>query len=162
MHLYLKKKFIHFRDYKIKCSIGKRGLTKKKVEGDLKTPKGNFNFKYLLYRADRIKKIKTKIKKIRIKKTFGWCDDSSSTYYNKLVHLPFKKKTEKLFLKSNIYDLVLVLNYNTRPVLKKKGSAIFLHLASKNYKSTKGCIAILKKDFLKIIPSINNKTKIFI
>ncbi len=77
-----------------------------------------------------------------------------------IYHL--KKKTEKLFLKSNIYDLVLVLNYNTRPVLKKKGSAIFLHLASKNYKSTKGCIAILKKDFLKIIPSINNKTKIFI
>ena len=47
MHLYLKDKFIYFKDYKIKCSIGKMGLTKKKAEGDLKTPRGTFNFRYL-------------------------------------------------------------------------------------------------------------------
>ena len=60
----------------------------------------------------------------------------------------------------NIYDLVLVMNYNVNPILKNKGSAIFLHLANKKFSSTKGCIAIKKKDFLKILPSINKKTKI--
>ena len=99
MHLYLKKKFIHFRDYKIKCSIGKRGLTEKKTEGDLKTPKGIFNFKAILYRPDKINNLHTKIKKIKIKKNFGWCDDPASQFYNKLIYFPFKKSAEKLYLK---------------------------------------------------------------
>ena len=55
-----------------------------------------------------------------------------------------------------------MINYNTNPVKKNKGSAIFLHLANKKFSSTKGCIAIKKKDFLKILPSINKKTKIVI
>ena len=109
------------------------GLTKKKAEGDLKTPKGSFNFKFLMYRSDRISNIRTKLKKIKIKKKFGWCDDTSSNDYNRLIQFPFKKKAERLYLKENIYDLVLVMNYNVNPILKNKGSAIFLHLANKNY-----------------------------
>ena len=138
------------------------GLTKKKVEGDLKTPRGSFNFRYLMYRSDRISNIQTKLKKIKIKKKFGWCDDPSSNDYNKLIQFPFKKKAERLYLKENLYDLVLVMNYNVNPILKNKGSAIFLHLENKKFSSTKGCIAIKKKDFLKILPSINKKTKIVI
>ena len=52
---------------------------------------------------------------------------------------------------------ILLLNF---PILKKKGSAIFLHLIENGYKQTKGCIALKKKDLMKIIPLINNKTKI--
>jgi len=63
MHIYLKNKFLYFHDYKIKCSIGKRGLTKKKREGDLKTPGGKFKFKLLLCRKDRIRRIRCKIKR---------------------------------------------------------------------------------------------------
>ena len=48
------------------------------------------------------------------------------------------------------------------PVFKKKGSAIFIHVAKKNYIYTKGCIAISKIDFFKILPSINKNTKISI
>ncbi len=138
------------------------GLTKKKAEGDLKTPRGSFNFRFLMYRSDRISNIKTKLKKIKIKKKLGWCDDTTSNDYNKLIQFPFKKKAERLHLKENIYDLVLVMNYNINPILKNKGSAIFLHLANEKFGSTKGCVAIKKKDFLKILPSINKKTKIVI
>ncbi len=138
------------------------GLTKKKIEGDLKTPKGCFNFKVLYYRADRIKKVDTQIKKVKIRKNFGWCDDPSSNKYNKLVLFPFKKSAEKLYLKENIYDLILVINYNLKPIIKNKGSAIFLHLASKKLTPTRGCIAIKKKKLLSILPLITNKTKLFI
>ena len=31
------------------------------------------------------------------------------------------------------------------PIKKNKGSAIFIHVAKKNYKKTKGCIAIKKR-----------------
>ena len=162
MHLYLINKFLYIKDYKIKCSIGKRGLTEKKTEGDLKTPKGIFNFKAILYRPDKIKNLHTKIKKIKIKKNFGWCDDPTSQFYNKLIYFPFKKSAEKLYLKKNIYDLILVIDYNCNPIKKSKGSAVFLHIATKNFNPTKGCLAIKKRDLLKILPLINKKTKLYI
>ena len=142
--------------------MGKNGLTKKKIEGDLKTPKGKFKFEYLFYRKDRIKIIKTKIKKRVIKKNMGWCDEPKSNFYNRLIKFPFKYNAEKLFLKKKIYDLILVLNYNTKPVIKNKGSAIFLHIASKKLNPTKGCVAVKKKDLLKILEFVTNKTFIYI
>ena len=162
MHIKLKNNFIYFYNYKIKCSIGKNGLSSKKREGDLKTPKGIYKFKFLLYRKDRIKKFRCKLKKISIKKNMGWCDDSSSVHYNKLIRFPFKKSAEKLFFKKNIYDLILVINFNTNPIIKNKGSAIFLHIADKKFNPTKGCIAIKKKELLKILPLVTKKTRIFI
>ena len=44
----------------------------------------------------------------------------------------------------------------------KNMSVVQKCLSSKKYKATSGCIALLKKDFLKIIPLINKKTKIAI
>ena len=162
MHIYLKNKYLYFGHYKIKCAIGKRGNTKKKNEGDLCTPVGKFVFETLLYRKDRIKNLNTYISKKAIKKNMGWCDDPSLKEYNRLIRFPFNGSAEKLFLKKNSYDLVLVISYNRNPVIPHRGSAIFLHLTSKSFKSTKGCIAIQKKDFLKILPHIRKKTRIII
>ena len=92
----------------------------------------------------------------------GWCDNPNSAYYNRLVKLSFEKKAEKLYLKKNSYDLILVLNYNTKPVIKNKGSAIFLHIANKKFNATKGCVAITKRAFIKILPLITKKTYLFI
>ena len=146
MHVFLKNKKIIFLDYRIKCSIGKRGIKKKRTEGDKSTPKGIFKIKYLLYRKDRLSDIKTKLKKYSIKKNMGWCDDVNSKKYNKLIILPSNLKHEKLYIKDHIYDLVIVINYNMNPTVKNKGSAIFLHIAKKNYSPTKGCVAISKKN----------------
>ena len=64
------------------------------------------------------------------------------------------------YRKDNIYDLLINIKYNSNPVTKLKGSAIFLHLASAKYKATAGCVAISKKNFLKILPHIKINTKI--
>ena len=162
MHIIINKKYLTFNNYKAKCAIGKRGIAYKKKEGDLITPKGIFKIRYILYRKDRVKKIQTKIKKIAIKKDMGWCDDPRSKDYNKLIKLPYAYNFEKLFRKENNYDIILILNYNMSPVIKNKGSAIFLHVANRKFTSTKGCIAIRKGDFIKILPNITKKTKIFI
>ena len=90
----------------------------------------------------------------------GWCDDPKSKQYNKLVNLPFSYSCEQLFKKENIYDIILVLNYNMNPVKKDKGSAIFVHVAKKNYEKTRGCIAVKKPDLLKILKEIKDKTKV--
>ena len=162
MNIKLKNKFLYFNEYKIKCAIGKRGITSKKIEGDRKTPKGTFAFKSIFYRKDKVSKIKSHLKKIIIKKNMGWCDESGNKHYNKLIQFPFNLSAEKLWLKESIYDVIVVINYNLRPVIQNKGSAIFLHIAKKNYRSTKGCIAIKKKDMFFLIGLINNKTKLII
>ena len=92
----------------------------------------------------------------------GWCDDPKSKKYNRLIKLPNKYKHEKLYRKDNIYDLILVLNYNTRPIIKNKGSAIFIHIAKKNYKKTAGCIALKKVHLIELLKRINKKTTITI
>ena len=88
----------------------------------------------------------------------GWCNDPRSKYYNKLVKLPNIYTFEKLYRSDNLYDIILVLNYNMNPVRKNKGSAIFIHVANKNYKKTEGCIALGKKDLRKILKLVNKKT----
>ena len=159
MNIILKNRFLYFQNYKLRCSVGKNGTSYNKKEGDNKTPKGNFKFKYILYRKDRVLKIKANLKKIIIKKNMGWCDDPKSKYYNQLISTPFKHSYEKLWLKENIYDIILIINYNLSPVIKKKGSAIFLHIAKNKYPYTKGCIAINKKDMKLLISKIDKKTK---
>ena len=149
-------------NYKAKCAIGKRGIGIKRKEGHLITPKGKYKVKYILYRKDRIRKIQSKIKRIVITRSMGWCDDPKSKDYNKLIKLPTNYKYEKLYRKENVYDLILVLNFNMRPIVKKKGSAIFIHIAKKNYKKTEGCIAINKISLLKIIKKLKNNTKVLI
>jgi len=160
MHILIKKKFLVYNNYKVKCSIGKRGIGVKKREGDLITPKGSFKIKEILYRADKIKNLKSKLQKKIINKKMGWCDDPRSNKYNKLIKLPFKFGYEKLYRTENIYDLILVLNFNMNPVKKNKGSAIFIHVSKRNYSATKGCIAVKKKDLRMLIKKINKNTKV--
>ena len=115
-----------------------------------------------VFALDRISKIKSKLKKNPIKKNMGWCDDISSKHYNKMIKFPFSLSAEKLWLKNNVYDVIIVINYNLKPIIKNKGSAIFLHIAKKNYAHTRGCIAITKKNMILLASKINNKTKITI
>jgi L,D-peptidoglycan transpeptidase YkuD (ErfK/YbiS/YcfS/YnhG family) len=162
MNIKIKKHLLLYNDYKLKCSIGKSGIANSKKEGDLTTPKGIFQLGLLYYRKARIKLPQCQINKKIIKKNMGWCNDSKSKKYNQEITFPFKYEAEKLYRKDKIYDLFIDIKYNYRPVIKRKGSAIFLHITDKKYRPTKGCIAITKKDFFKILPLINRKTKILI
>ena len=92
----------------------------------------------------------------------GWCNDARSKKYNREIKFPFKYSAEHLYRRSKNYDIFINIKYNAKPTIKEKGSAIFLHISNKKYKPTKGCIAISKKDLLKIIPQINKNTKILI
>ena len=148
-------------DFTFKCSIGKNGLRSKKIEGDLCTPKGFFAIKEIYFRSDRVKNLNTQIKKIKIKKNMGWCNDPTSKNYNSLINVKEKVKKEKMFRKDRKYDLVIVINYNLNKPIPFKGSAIFIHLTN-NYYPTAGCIALNKKDMLILLKLINKKSKILL
>ena len=159
MHILINKNYLTYNKFKVKCAIGKKGIGNKRKEGDLITPKGQYKIKYILYRKDRVK-ISTSLKKKVIKKNMVWCDDPKSSHYNKLVKLPFAYSHEKLYKKENTYDIILVLNYNMSPVIKNKGSAIFIHVAKNNFKKTEGCVAIRKFELFKIVKEITTNTKV--
>ena len=163
MIIFLKNKdTLQVDDFKFKCSIGNKGLSKKKKEGDKKTPKGLFSIGSLYYRADRVEIPHTKLDKKIIKKDMGWCDDINfPKFYNKPIKVNKTIKHEKLFRKDNKYDMMILIKYNSIKPKVPKGSCIFLHLTD-NLKPTAGCIAIEKRDFLVLIKLINSKTKILI
>ena len=162
MHIYIKNKKLFINNYKVKCAIGKRGIHVKKKEGDYVTPKGMFKITTIMYRKDRISELKTNINTLSIQKKMGWCNDPRSNHYNKMIKFPFNFSAERLYRHDNVYDILCVLNFNSNPVRKNKGSAIFIHIAKKNYKDTEGCIAINKKDMKNIIKLINKKTIVYI
>ena len=159
MNIELKNKFLYYEKYKLRCSIGKRGISNKKKEGDKKTPKGEFKLKYILYRKDRVFDLQTKLKKIKIDKKMGWCDDPKSIYYNKIIKINDNCSHEKLIRRDKKYDLLIPIKYNFDNSISGKGSCIFLHL-TKNYKPTAGCIALKKKDFEILLKLVDKKTKI--
>jgi len=155
-----KSSYLKYENFRFRCALGKAGIGKKKKEGDNITPKGLYKIVKIYYRKDRIKKISSKFKLIKITKNIGWCDDPNSEKYNKIVNLPTKYSYEKLYRKDNVYDLILVLNYNMSPVIKNKGSAIFIHITKKKYQPTQGCVALKKNNLLKLISKINKNIKI--
>ena len=155
-----KSGYIQYKNLKFRCALGKAGIKKKEKEGDNVTPKGIFKITSMYYRPDKIKNIITAVKKIKIKKNIGWCDDPNSHFYNQQISLPIKFGHEKLYRNDSLYDLILVLNYNVNPIIKNKGSAIFIHISKKNYKKTKGCIALKKKHLIELISKIKKNTKI--
>ena len=161
MTIILKNKYtLQIDDFFFKCSIGKNGLTEKKIEGDKKTPKGIFSIDCLYYRSDRINKPQTTLKCKEISKNMGWCDDiKCPKEYNQLIDVKNKCRHEKLKRYDHKYDLFIPIKYNFINPIVGLGSAIFIHI-TKDYKPTAGCIAVSKKDFIIMLKVIKKDTKI--
>ncbi len=149
-----KKKFI--------CFVGKNGIGFKKREGDLITPKGRFKLIKIFYKKKELNQINTIIPKVEIKKNFAWCTDSRNKKYNSLISKPYGCEYEDLFRKDNLYDIFIILGFNYNSPIKYKGSAIFLHCSESKTKFTEGCIAMSKKDLLKLIPHITSSSNLII
>ena len=78
------------------------------------------------------------------------------------LKLPVGESAEKLFRSDDLYDLIFVLDYNINPIVKNKGSAIFLHVAKNDFSGTEGCIALKKNDLIEIAEKIDHQTQILI
>ena len=145
-------------DFKLRCSVGKKGLNSNKKEGDYSTPKGLFNLRKLYFRKDRVGIPKSKIDEKVIKRDMAWCDDPNHEKYNEEIKTQNKNPKEKLYRKDHKYDYIISISHNEKKI-PAKGSAIFIHLTD-NYKPTSGCVALKKKDFEILLKLIDKKTKI--
>ena len=154
---------------KFKCQVGAGGLKihTKKIEGDKATPIGKWRLKSIYYRSDKMLKplMRAKTFKInKITKNCGWCDDPNSYSYNKFINTKNlcseNVNFEKLWREDQAYDIVLETSYNTKPIVKGKGSAIFIHCSFADYRKTAGCIALKKKDLIILIKNLSKKTNL--
>lgn len=134
-----------------RCALGRGGVSAAKREGDGATPVGVMALRYLFYRADREAQPFTRLPIRAIEPEDGWCDDPESSEYNRHVRQPFAARHETLWRDDRLYDLLIVLGWNDAPPVPARGSAIFLHLAGENYAPTEGCIALARRDLLRLL-----------
>ncbi len=82
-----------------------------------------------------------------------WVDDPEAPDYNTLTTRGKTSATsfEDMRRRDDLYKLGLVVEYNTNPVVKGHGSAIFLHLWDANRTGTAGCIAFAEADMLGLL-----------
>ncbi len=160
MKLVVKNGFLINQDQKYKCSIGYNGLSKNKTEGDGCTPVGTFKLNKIMYRPDKINNFKSNLETEIIEKRDGWCDDINSELYNQKIIFPYELSAENLYRDDDLYDLICIIDYNLKPIIKGKGSAIFLHVASSDYSPTHGCVAIKKDELIEIAMKLNRGSSI--
>ncbi len=138
--------WLHFQDRRLRVALGRAGVRCDKQEGDGATPVGLLALRRVLYRADRIAIPATSLPREPIDAADGWCDDPVHRDYNQAVRLPHGGHHEELWRRDGLYDLIVVLGWNDAPVERRRGSAIFLHLATPDYRPTDGCIAMALPD----------------
>ena len=150
--------FLYFNKKKIICLVGKNGIGNKCREGDMITPRGVFKMSKIYYRYDEIGKINTKIPSQKISKKLIWITDPKSKKYNSPSIQNSSHNFENFHRNDNIYDIVIVVNFNFSPCKKFKGSAIFIHCTEKNKNFTEGCIAVKKEVLIEMLKYISPKS----
>jgi len=143
---------------KVRCAIGRGGVSADKMEGDGATPIGTFPLRRVLYRADRLEPPQSGLAVRALGADDGWCDEPTNAFYNRPVRLPFPAGHEVLWRDDNVYDVIVELGYNDDPVRPDLGSAIFMHVARPGYDPTEGCVALALEDLLDLLRHCDDQT----
>lgn len=144
------------------CLTGRGGIGQKNCEGDGVTPSGKWRLCYFLYRPDKIQKPFSLLQGFPITRQDSWCDLTGSRSYNLPLAVTLPKSDETLWRSDCLYDIIIVLDQNTQPAIRGKGSAIFIHLIGPQKKYTQGCIAIAQSHLLKILRQCGPQTRILV
>ncbi|HVB17312.1 MAG TPA: L,D-transpeptidase family protein [Stellaceae bacterium] len=126
------------------AACGRAGVTADKREGDGASPLGTYPLVRAYYRPDRVEPPPTGLPLVALRANDAWVDDPADPHYNRLVALPYPASHEAMWRADGLYDLVVVIGYNTDPPVPGRGSAIFLHVAQPDFAPTAGCIAVAR------------------
>lgn len=134
-----------------RAACGRSGVSADKREGDGATPAGIFPLVQAYYRPDRLAAPATGLSLTALRPNDGWVDDPADPQYNRPVSLPYPASHEEMWRADALYDLVVLIGYNTDPPIAGRGSAIFLHVAQPDFAPTAGCIAIARDALIGVI-----------
>ncbi len=140
------------------CALGRGGISSNKREGDGATPLGAMRLIGAYYRPDRIRNRSARLAMTPINAQSGWCDAQVDRNYNCPVKLPYAASHEVMQRKDELYNVVIILDYNLQPRLKGRGSAIFFHIARPGFTPTQGCVALAPDVMLRLLPYLSPRT----
>jgi L,D-peptidoglycan transpeptidase YkuD (ErfK/YbiS/YcfS/YnhG family) len=100
----------------------------------------------VLYRADRVARPVSAVPVEPLAPNDGWSDDPAHPDYNRMIRLPHPARHEALWRDDGVYDIIGVLGWNDQPMVRDRGSAIFLHVARPDFAPTEGCVALALPD----------------
>ena len=141
------------------CILGRAGRSFLKREGDGATPRGTWHLRRLLVR-EPLRRFLGPLPRRPITRQSGWCDAPLDRNYNREIRLPYPASHERLWRDDHLYDVFAVLDHNERPRRRYGGSAIFLHLADPTGRPTAGCVALSRKDLMKLLPLCGPRTRL--
>lgn len=133
------------------CAIGRGGIRALKREGDGATPRGRWRLRHVFYRPDKGGRPRGALPVQGLRPGDGWCDAIGDRNYNRMVRHPYPASAEHLWRADALYDVVIVLDYNERPRIHGRGSAIFMHLARPGFQPTEGCVALRARDLRNLL-----------
>lgn len=140
--------------------IGSNGIAPPgdKREGDRRTPSGVFTLHRTFGYAPQVD---TRMPYRQAGAGDIWVDDPASPDYNRWVRKgeTSAESFEVLQRSDDCYKYGIVVEYNTDPVIKGAGSAIFIHVRGGRNQPTMGCVALSEKDMLKVLHWLDPETK---
>lgn len=139
------------------CALGRGGIRSDKREGDGATPRARLPLRRVFFRKDRLQPPLTTRPRCAIRPDDAWCDDANDRRYNRLIRRPPGTAEECLTRPDHLYDVIVELGWNDKPVRRLRGSAIFWHGARAGLTPTAGCVAIPIADFAKILPRLSRR-----
>jgi L,D-peptidoglycan transpeptidase YkuD (ErfK/YbiS/YcfS/YnhG family) len=140
--------------------IGRKGFASpgEKREGDGRTPSGIFPLGTVFgYEPS----FPTMMPYRQVTTDDLWVDDIHAADYNRLVQRGSTRASSFEVMKrdDDLYKYGIVVEYNTDPVIKGYGSAIFFHLWRGRETPTEGCIALSEEDLMRILRWLNPEAK---
>ena len=136
--------------------IGRNGFAEPgaKREGDGRTPSGLFRLKTAFGYPPSAP---TQMPYRQMLEGALWIDDQNDPDYNRLIRQNQTQAAsyERMKRDDDLYQYGIVIEYNTDPVIKGLGSAIFLHIWAGANSTTAGCVAASEGDILKILGWLN-------
>lgn len=140
------------------CALGRGGITANKREGDGGTPLAAMRILGGYFRRDHFPPRGSRLKMSPITSDLGWCEVPADRNYNRPVKMPYGASHERMLRDDRLYDACLVLDWNIRPRLRGRGSAIFFHLARPDFTPTAGCVAVTHAVMRRLLPLLSRHT----
>jgi L,D-peptidoglycan transpeptidase YkuD (ErfK/YbiS/YcfS/YnhG family) len=135
-----------------RARLGRSGLSAHKHEGDGATPTGTYRIGATMYGIEPNPGVRFRYH--RLVCGDWWDEDPSSPAYNTFRHVacgtepPFRGGSEALWRISPQYRYFAVIDYNAAPIVRGRGSAIFLHVA---VGATAGCVSLPEPELLQLL-----------
>ena len=144
----------------LRVALGRSGIRANKREGDGATPRGIFHPRRLWWRADRMPRPRTLLPIRRIGPDDAWSEDPADRLYNR----PFRRRDgqagDRLLRDDRLYDLIVEIDHNTRPRVRGRGSAVFIHVARPGFRPTAGCVALETNALRRLLARLGPETRI--